>query len=57
MADQEAYLHNRDLFRDDGEMQAYHCPFHKGWHLGHSKESSDNPVRRVHELLDELGEE
>lgn len=57
MADQEAHLHNRDLFRKDGEVDSYYCSFHKGWHLGHPKRYSDNPVRRVHELLDELGEE
>jgi len=56
MADREAHLHNRDLFREDGEMTSYPCAFHKGWHLGHPKDYKDNPVRRVHQLLDELGE-
>ena len=55
MADKEACLHNRDLFRDDEEMNSYYCPKHRGWHLGHPQRYDSNPVNRVHQLLDELG--
>ena len=32
-ANAAADVHNRDLYRQEGEMNAYHCKFHKGWHL------------------------
>ena len=54
MADKEADFHNRNLFRDDEEMESYSCGFHKAWHVGHPQQYNDNPVARIHNLLDRL---
>ena len=54
MADKEADFHNRDLFRDDEEVESYYCAFHKSWHIGHPQQYESNPVTRMHNLLDRL---
>ena len=57
MADKEADFHNRDLFRDDEEVESYYCGFHKSWHIGHPQQYGDNPVAKVRSLLDRVGDE
>ena len=53
-ANATADVHNRDLYRQEGEMNAYHCKFHKGWHLGHPKSYDKNSGGRIFNILDKL---
>ena len=55
IANRAAYLHNRELFRDDNDVKAYPCAQHKGWHIGHPKRY-DDPVARVHQILEEISD-
>ena len=52
MADKAAYLHNRDLFKEDDDVSSYQCKRHRGWHIGHPSKY-DNPIDRIHRILDE----
>ena len=43
MANKAAYLHNRDLFKEDDDVSSYQCKRHRGWHIGHPSKY-DNPI-------------
>ncbi len=52
MADKAAYLHNKDLFKEDEDVSSYQCKRHRGWHIGHPSNYENNPIARIHQILD-----
>ena len=55
MADKYANDYNKDPFLKEEEfITPYHCPYHDGWHVGHTKTENLPPHIKVHRLLDEI---
>ena len=55
MADKYVTDFNKDPFiKKEDFLMSYHCPYHKGWHVGHSEQRKLTPYSRVQRLLDNI---
>jgi len=55
MADEYAKDYNKDPFIKEEEfLMPYHCPYHDGWHVGHTKIENLPHHIKIHRLLDKI---